>query len=321
MKKNTFIRTVMVALGISMALVSTGFAVQMEGNYLSSNIGMTYQPVIIYSGIHNSTTTGERSLKIEGKPGMGFDSAYGYQTEDLRVEGSIVYLQNKIKKAVMRSPNFEITGGNASDNTTAMGLMINGMYDFDSEANFIPYIGVGLGMVKISHKINSFPVFSATTTTTTTTTITLVTPPATVPPTVPTPPTTDKTQVTTNTSITPAFPLPPNVLVTNASYSSPPVITTALTPPALPPTYGSSTTTGSVSTSTVTSANGSKVEFAGQLILGVSYQLTDDVKAAVDYRYLRAASTHFTVMDAGVPTTMAGSYSNHRLTLGVTAFL
>jgi opacity protein-like surface antigen len=93
----------------------------------------------------------------------------------------------------------------------------------------------------------------------------------------------------------------------------------------MPANYGTTTVMGGPSTSTSftsdSSATGSHLQFAYQTILGVSYKITDYFKLSLDYRYLKAMPTTFTVLDASTPTTMRGSYSNHRLMMGVTAFL
>ena len=333
---------------LNMALFSTAsvFAVQLEGNYISANIGAAFQPNITYHGSADTHSTGNRFLKIEPKRGKEVDLAFGYQTEDLRVEISGLYLENKIKKSLIRSTYFDITGAPDMGSTKVMGLMANGMYDFNSDADFTPYIGFGIGGLRISQNIKSFPSFSltsatidsttktcitrkSTTTPGTTSTTTVDSPTTTTTTTAPAPVTSsdDTTTVTTHTVVSATLPPLPAGVVINSTGSTSITVTTAPTP-AIPPSLGctssgptSSALTDAPSYAGASFSDSSQLQFAYQTILGASYKIMDELKISIDYRYLRTMPTVLTVMDAGTKVPMRGSYSNHRVLLGLTAFL
>ena len=306
------------ALAISMALVSTSFAIQQQGNYWSSNIGMALQPSITYHGTRNDSF-----FKTDSQWGSAFETAYGYQMEDIRAEAELLFLKNKIKKSLFQSENFAMASPPNSGSTKVIGFMVNGLYDFDDESDFTPYMGIGIGGVRISLEDHGFPSFTGTTTTsgstltinnpavTTTTTTTFT---QTVTTTITSPP------VNVVTSFSPGVSalvgsIPPPSSVTSAPQATafpiadnPPGVTAPFGPTTVPVVGG-----GSMSSS--------HLQFAYQLILGVSYKITDFFKISADYRYLRAMPTTFTAMDAGTPDPVRGSYSNHRLMLGLSAFL
>jgi len=302
----------------------------MEGNYFNGNIGAALQPNITYHATNNSATNGDRFLRTEPKRGGTFDLSYGYQTEDLRVEASLIYLQNKIKKSLMRATGFDIEGAPNMGSTKVIGLMANGMYDFNSESDFTPYIGFGIGGIRISQNIKGFPLFvsgkittvnitnvvndPAVTTTTsgnTTTTTTTYTQTTTV--------TTDATS--TLLVATPGITvLPVSHYIQPSTVSPSPPSATPLSLPAPNPSLPSAPVTVKTYTNAASYADGNSLQFAYQTIIGMSYKIMDDIKLSADYRYLRALPTTFTVVDAGDKVPMKGSYSNHRFMLGMTMF-
>lgn len=322
------------AFVLSTALIATpAFAVQMEGTYLSSAGGLAMQSNITYHGSADTSETGHRYLATENKPGTSFDLAYGFQTEDLRAEVSALYLQNKIKKSLMRSTYFDINGEPNMGSTKAIGLMTNGMYDFNSEADFTPYIGFGLGIVRINLNVNNFQAFTTTATVTPTQVVTTIA----ATPTVTTTSTSGNTSttttstpsdtktVTTTATVTPIGPFPSNVTPLVTTTTTTEVI---ISTPQVPGSYGTTTVPPgplpALPNTMVTgggSVNGTHLQLAYQPIIGVSYKLTDYFKVTADYRYLRALSTTFKVMNAGeTDVPMKGTYTNHRLMLGLTAF-
>lgn len=162
MRKLTPLNQIITTLVLSAVLIATpALAVQLEGTYFNGNIGAALQPNITYHATDNSATNGNRYLRTEPKRGGAFDIAYGYQTEDVRAEASVIYLQNKLKKSLMQSTNFIINGTPDSGNTKVIGFMANGMYDFNDDSDFTPYIGFGVGGVRITQNIKSFPMVTA----------------------------------------------------------------------------------------------------------------------------------------------------------------
>lgn len=330
MKKFTLLNQTAITLALT-TLAMPVWAVQMEGNYLSSAGGLGLQPNITYHATNNSDANGNRYLATENKPGTSFDLAYGFQTEDLRAEVSALYLENKIKKSLMRSTGFDIEGTPNMGSTKVIGLMANGMYDFNSETDFTPYIGFGVGFVRMNLNVKSFPAFTATTSTSGTTLV--VNDPPVTTTTTSGNTTTETTTYTQTTKVTTIFtpgasstsgvtPLPPTTTIVT-TVSSPPASTAfsnTFAPPGVSTPFGP--TPGPSYNNAPSHATDTRVQLAYQTIMGASYKLTDYFKVTADYRYLRALSTTFKMMNAGVADVpMKGTYTNHRLMLGLTAFL
>ena len=204
------------------SILSAGAAAQMDGNYMIVNIAKGLQPNIAWRNTDNSL-----KLMTAGHINTALDFAYGYQTEDIRIEASVLYWKTRLKQSTFGL----VTEATDGSTTRVLGLMFNGLYDWNRDNDFTPYLGLGLGQVKISQHINGF-----------------------------------------------VDPIPPPHV------------------------------------------NDSSLQFAYQAIAGVSYHLTDSIKASMDYRYLRTLSNDFNVISGPGSTSVNACYSNHRVSLGLTAF-
>lgn len=91
---------------------------------------------------------------LEFDSGWGIDGALGYSLsgslQGFRVEGEVGYRSNDIDKVNVN--NFGQFPGATGDADVWTGL-VNGYYDIDLGSNFIPYVGAGLGVARVSGKI------------------------------------------------------------------------------------------------------------------------------------------------------------------------
>ena len=91
---------------------------------------------------------------LEFDSGWGIDGALGYSLsgslQGFRVEGEVGYRSNDIDKVNVN--NFGQLPGATGDVDVWTGL-INGYYDIDLGSNFMPYVGAGLGIARLSGNI------------------------------------------------------------------------------------------------------------------------------------------------------------------------
>ncbi len=99
------------------------------------------------SDVINSASSNEFSYDN----GFSFSAALGYRPEAkhsalgyMRFEGAIGYQQAELNNDGV-SPSTGTTG-----NTYTYTAMLNGYYDFKNATNFVPYVGAGFGIARVS---------------------------------------------------------------------------------------------------------------------------------------------------------------------------
>lgn len=108
----------------------------------------------IYAGVFGGVTlvpdidvtSPAGTSKLESDVGFGFGGVAGYKWAiGLRAEAEISYRQNGSDK---------LDGVGVGGDASALGFMGNVWYDFDTGTPFIPYIGGGAGIARVSADID-----------------------------------------------------------------------------------------------------------------------------------------------------------------------
>ncbi len=87
------------------------------------------------------TTTGTVNLK---QPGFNVSGAFGRYIDEIKVirlEGEILYTRSDISN---------ISGTAAGGNLSNASLMFNAFYDFNTDSNWTPFIGGGIGYARVT---------------------------------------------------------------------------------------------------------------------------------------------------------------------------
>ncbi len=104
------------------------------------------------------SVTGEEGFD----PGFAGSGAVGYSWGALRLEGEISYRKNdlddlQVDSITLGGTTFSgVLGTFALEgDTTALGFMANGWYDFDTGTRWVPFLGAGLGVARLNIDIKS----------------------------------------------------------------------------------------------------------------------------------------------------------------------
>lgn len=93
--------------------------------------------------------------------GFGLTGAVGYSSGNFRVEAEFSYRKNDLDKLTINSvavAGVLFTGLGTFDldgDTTALGFMANGWYDFYTGTRWVPFVGAGLGVARLNIDIES----------------------------------------------------------------------------------------------------------------------------------------------------------------------
>lgn len=129
----------LVCLASSLLLASTSFA---AGPYMSVNVGSTW--------VEDATNTVPPpqpfSFETEFDIGFNVGASAGYDFGLGRLEGEVAYRQNDIDMIVNDLGEGFVVDGDLS----ALSLMFNGYWDFETISPVTPYLGAGIGFANVS---------------------------------------------------------------------------------------------------------------------------------------------------------------------------
>ena len=127
--------------------------------YVSANAGGT---ILSDADITDTAAIGSLTGEVDFDTGFGVSGAVGYAYGALRFEGEISYRKNDLGDLQVNSLTLGGTtisgalGTFALDgDTTALGFMANGWYDFDTGTPWVPFVGAGVGVAEINIDIES----------------------------------------------------------------------------------------------------------------------------------------------------------------------
>lgn len=127
--------------------------------YVSANAGGT---IFSDADITDTAAIGSFTGEVGFDTGFGVSAAVGYAYGALRFEGEISYRKNDLGDLQVNSLTLGGTtisgalGTFALDgDTTALGFMANGWYDFATGTPWVPFVGAGVGVAKINIDIES----------------------------------------------------------------------------------------------------------------------------------------------------------------------
>lgn len=149
---------------LSLLSITKAFALNpVPGWYAGAMIGATYAPNVNITSLSPTDLTSMVNMDVKYKVFMDGGLSLGYRIDQFRVEGEALYNRNNIQSVnyngttistMKSSPEYRLNGA-----TTTMGLMLNGLYDLytpDSDFNFVPYVGLGLGYGHVSTGISFY---------------------------------------------------------------------------------------------------------------------------------------------------------------------
>jgi OmpA-OmpF porin, OOP family len=116
-----------------------------DGWYFTAGTGVNSVPDL---KIHN-TVSAYDPAKVESDIGMTIVAGGGYAFGPFRVEGEVGWRDNGLDK--ISTPH--LGGGSASGDFEPWSFMVNGYYDFDTGTKFTPYLGLGVGAVTMTGKV------------------------------------------------------------------------------------------------------------------------------------------------------------------------
>jgi len=126
--------------------------------YISGNVGAVFvQDADLTETGPGVSGTGE----FEFDTGYGVNAALGYSLDGLRLEAELSYRQADFDQLSVDSitvAGFTITGLGSFDvdgDTSALGLMGNVWYDFDTGGKLRPFIGGGIGLARVDIDVAS----------------------------------------------------------------------------------------------------------------------------------------------------------------------
>ena len=85
----------------------------------------------------------DASLRLES-PGFGISGAFGRYVDDIKVirlEGEVLYTRADVSS---------VGGVAAGGDLSSVGLMVNAFYDFNTNSNWTPFIGGGIGYSNVA---------------------------------------------------------------------------------------------------------------------------------------------------------------------------
>lgn len=145
-------------------LTTQAFATEpSNGWYAGGFVGLSYAPSINFT-ILNPFTAGRVPGEIKHDPLVNGGLNLGYRCLNFRFEGELLYNQNQFDKISInrsRIPRLTNERNNLAfkGNTQIYAGMFNIYYDIfyeDSDSNFIPYIGVGIGYGEVRNQIKFY---------------------------------------------------------------------------------------------------------------------------------------------------------------------
>ena len=142
----------------SILVLMAGTVVADDRWYVSGNAGATLSPDITQTDTFAAgSVTGDADLDT----GFGLSAAVGRSFGNIRVEGEISYRDNDLAEWNNISGNltgnlFTATGPLAVDaNSTSIGFMANGHYDFKTSGKWTPFVMGGLGVSRVNLDVKS----------------------------------------------------------------------------------------------------------------------------------------------------------------------
>lgn len=118
---------------------------QSEGPYIAGAIGLSLPADVDVTGNGVNTT-------LSSKRGFGTSVAIGNSYgKNVRAEAELNFRRSSVNS---------VSGGEGSGDTSALGFMLNGFYDFDIGSAWRPYLGIGAGGASVSYN-NVSPVSGA----------------------------------------------------------------------------------------------------------------------------------------------------------------
>ncbi|MEM8935423.1 MAG: OmpA family protein [Pseudomonadota bacterium] len=142
--------------------VSTG-AHAYEGLYGAIGAGLSYldREVDVSNDSVATTAPFLFDTSADYDSGIGVYGALGYAFGDgFRTELEVSYRNNDISAIDPDGPGFTgFTGGTATGDSSALGILLNVIYDFEGLHDVItPYIGAGVGIANVDHSIIAGPI-------------------------------------------------------------------------------------------------------------------------------------------------------------------
>lgn len=124
------------AIACTFTFLSPLAVAQEPGPYISGSLGVTQMRDADLTGTGiNTSADYDHGYVVSGALGKAFDNNW-------RAEGEISFSKSDV----------DSTGGaSGRGDTSAVGLMFNGYYDFRSDSLWTPYVGAGLGPVSVSY--------------------------------------------------------------------------------------------------------------------------------------------------------------------------
>jgi OmpA-OmpF porin, OOP family len=137
------------------AFASAGFAAHAEdGWYARTDLQYGFSGKLDHDAASN--TLGKMSGDSAADENLGGDFGLGYGFDNgFRIEGVGGYRGGELDVSTAASGIIPGTSVVPSGNIQIADLMINGIYDFNRAGNFQPYIGVGVGGVRVKAKASN----------------------------------------------------------------------------------------------------------------------------------------------------------------------
>jgi opacity protein-like surface antigen len=130
-------KVVVVFVGFLLLLVSAA-PVLAKGPYVGGQAGVVF---LSDSDITQVGTTFTASFDA----GYGLGLTAGYNFDMFRLEGELFYKTNAFDEISAVGASIPADG-----DVSALGLMVNAIYDFKNQTRFTPFIGVGIGYAQVS---------------------------------------------------------------------------------------------------------------------------------------------------------------------------
>lgn len=121
------------------------------GFYASGYLGASKTLNETFSDGEAPASVTEYGLKSEF--GFAAEAAFGWRCQDMRAELAVGYTENDSDTLTATAAGSAVSVDNATDggDGKATTVMLNGYYDFNNETGFVPYVGLGIGFVHLSH--------------------------------------------------------------------------------------------------------------------------------------------------------------------------
>ena len=133
----------------AMMLSVSSLAYCAGGPYVSGNIGVA---VLSDSDVTDSTVPGV-TIDMQSDNGLGLGVAAGYGfANNTRLEAELAYQKNDLDKAQLRGAEVNLTG-----DTSSLGLLLNGYYDFVNKSPWTPFVSAGLGLARVDSNDMNVP--------------------------------------------------------------------------------------------------------------------------------------------------------------------